>query len=224
GPAAQATPGSGIPAAYAALAEGRIGAPMPPRPPTAVSAEPEDESAYVTWLPSGFDGGSAVTGYTVACSSGAKATVSAADFQATGHVVFDDLENGRAVSFTVSAINGTGAGAASLPSAGVTPLRKRHLRPPAAPAGATLSRLTQGSRVFITPPATDGGSPIIAYSLVSSPDGTRIEIAGLDVIHADPAHLVDRTFADFTPPPGAVVSIAARTVAGEGPSAILKLP
>jgi hypothetical protein len=73
----------------------------------------------------------------------------------------------------------------------------------------------------VTPPAGDGGSPILSYTVTQGPAGKPIVIEGLDVIHADAAHPVTRTLQGFVPAPGSAVSVAAQNVAGEGKPALL---
>src|SRR5471030_2146595 len=66
------------------------------------------------------NGGSAITGYTVA-SNPAGGVDSNAGTTGTSHVV-TGLTNGTAYNFTVRATNALGTGAASLPSNSVTPV------------------------------------------------------------------------------------------------------
>jgi hypothetical protein len=213
----------GVPPAYQFLLEEKLAAPTVPTPPDDVAAEAEDGFAYVTWVPSGLDGGSPVTGYVVLASNGAKASVSSNDFQGKGYMVFDGLENNRAVTFTVTAVNAQGAGAASLPTAAVKPARKRKLRPPPAPASVSVTPVRGGLEVRIVPAAADGGSPVVAYAVASAPDPVRNVLEGLDVVRADAAHPVVRRIEGFPPENSASVSIAGLNAAGEGEAAVVKL-
>ncbi len=221
---AAAPPGeSGVTPAYSSILGVKFSAPTTPRPPADVSAEAEDGFAYVTWIPSCLDGGSSVTAYSVAASTGAKASVSPGDFQAKGYMVFGGLENGRPVAFTVSAVSALGSGPPSLATAAVTPAHKRKLRPPQAPASVSLAAGKAGLSVRITPPASDGGSPVTAYTLSAGPSGRQVVIEGLDVIHADAAHPMLRTL-DGSPLEGAPeVSVAARNAAGEGKPVVVRV-
>ncbi|HZZ20366.1 MAG TPA: hypothetical protein VFE25_13400 [Opitutaceae bacterium] len=215
-PAAQSD--AGVPAAYQSLLEEQVGSPTVPQPPNAVSAEAEDQFAYVTWIPSCLDGGSAVTGYTVASSLGAKTTVSAEDFQAKGYVVMGDLEDGSAVTFTVTATNSLGSSPASLPTAAVKPLRKRKLRSPKPPTAVSVTKGASGVRVRITPPPSDGGSPVISY-VVSSGKDEKDVLEGLDVVRADATHPVERRIDVVS----ASISVTATNTSGEGDPAVVKL-
>jgi hypothetical protein len=211
----------GISQDYRALEDERFSGATIPRPPTDVSAEAEDEFAYVTWIPCCRDGGSPVQSYTVASSGGTKVTVAAATFEKSGYVTVEALDDGHPVSFTVSASNALGTSAPSLATANVTPRQKRKLRAPPAPASVSLTAGPGGSTLLVTPPAGDGGSPIVSYTVTPSPAGKPILIEGLDVIHADGSHPVTRALQGFVPAPGSTVSVTATNAAGEGKPAVL---
>lgn len=88
-----------------------------PGAPTEVSGSPGNNSATVSWLAPGSDGGSPVTSYTVSSSPGGfSCTTSTRTCTVTG------LTNGNAYTFTVSATNAAGTGAASIASAPVVPV------------------------------------------------------------------------------------------------------
>ena len=93
------------------------GAPMPPGPPTAVSAAGWDTSALVSWSPPVSDGRAAITKYTATSAPGGKTCTSAGGL---GCYV-GGLTNGQAYTFTVTATNNVGTGPASDPPAGATP-------------------------------------------------------------------------------------------------------
>ena len=89
----------------------------PPGPPLDVRAVPGDASAEVTWSPPTSSGTFAVTAYRVTPSLGGNGCVT------TGlSCVVTGLSNGTTYTFTVSAESPVGWGAASAPSAGVTPM------------------------------------------------------------------------------------------------------
>jgi hypothetical protein len=92
-------------------------APVVPDAPGGVGASAGDGAATVTWSAPPSDGGSAVTGYTVASSDGRTSAVSALATSAT----VGGLMNGVAYTFTVAATNAVGTGPASAPSVAVTP-------------------------------------------------------------------------------------------------------
>jgi len=209
--------GTGLPAAYRSLLDVRFRALTTPRPPSHVSAEAVDTAAYVTWIPSCQDGGAPVLYYTVSSSTGATLVVPAGDFQAKGYVVFTELENGHGVTFAVSAANRVGSSPPSPPTANVTPGHRKRLKAPQSPAWERLSQGAEGATVRISPPGSDGGSPVVAYVVAPAPGGPKTVLEGLDVIHCDPAHPLVRTVEGLVLGPGSTV--AARTAAGEGPPA-----
>jgi hypothetical protein len=222
GPEAAPADGAGIPQDFRALTEESFGTPTVPNPPTDVATEAEDGFAYVTWVPNCQDGGSPVESYVVSTSGGTKATATAQEIEERGYVRVSDLDNGQAVSFTVSAVNALGASAPSLPTATVKPQRKRRLKAPAAPAAVSVTTGKAGSTVLITPPDSDGGSPVVSYAVSAGPASPPIVIEGLDVIRPDAANPVRRTLAGLAPPPGSAFSVVAENTLGDSkPAAIV---
>jgi len=214
---------AGVSPAYQALLAERFCGPTTPRPPGNVSAEPGDRLAYVTWDPPCLDGGSPVASYAIASSGGARITVSAAEFRARGYAVFGDLENGHAVNFTVTAANATGASPPSLATANVVPARKKKLKPPQPPRAASVEHGDGEVRIQIAPPASDGGSPVLAYIFATVPSGKRVSLEGWDVIHAGAAVPVQRTLSGYPMVPGSTIAISATNAAGEGKPVILRV-
>jgi len=212
---------TGVPASYQSIVDQQVGAPTIPQPPGGVAAEAEDQFAYVTWMPACLEGGSPVTSYTVACSTGATMTISSEDFQAKGYVVMADLDNGHPVTFTVSAANAVGSSPPSLATAAVKPLRKRKLKAPPQPASVSVTTGPNGARLTIVPGASDGGSPVVSYSL--DYQGNHDVLEGLDVIHADASHPVQRRIDGVSLSHSASVSVLATNAAGDGDPLVIKL-
>jgi hypothetical protein len=223
GPASIPSEEIGISLDYRELEDERFWSMTAPMPPNAVSASAGDGSAYVTWIPNCRDGGFAVESYTVESSGGAKMTVEASEFERTGYVVMADLANGRPVSFTVSAANSAGAGPPSPASADVTPRQSRRLRTPSAPMQVAVTTGAAGASVQISPPASDGGSPILSYRVKVAEGGAPVVIEGLDVIHSDAAHPVTRTLHGIAPAAGSTVSVVAVNAAGIGKPAVVAI-
>jgi hypothetical protein len=155
----------------------------------------------------------------VSSSAGAKATVSARDFEEKGYVMVEGLENGQAVSFTVSAVSAQGASPPSLPTADVKPLHKRKLKPPAPPASVSVAAAKSGAVIRIAPPPSNGGSPVVSYSVEAGQAPVLVE--GLDVIHSDGSSPLSRTLPGPPPPPGSTVAVAASNAAGAGKPAVV---
>ncbi len=76
------------------------------------------------------------------------------------------MTNGTAYTFTVTATNTVGTGPPSAASNSITPAGL-----PGAPIIGTATTGDARATVTFTPPASDGGSPIIEYTATSSPGG-----------------------------------------------------
>ena len=123
----------------------------PPNTPTAVTATPGNASASVVFTPPGFNGGSAITGYTATCGTSAASG-------AGPPLVVNGLANGVAVNCSVVATNIQGNSASSAPVS-VTPRTV-----PDAPTGVTATPGNNQATVSFTAPASNGGSTISGYT------------------------------------------------------------
>ncbi len=135
-----------------------------PGPPTGANATAGNAQATVTFSAPGSNGGSPILGYTVISSPGGFAASIAGAVPAP--VVVSGLANGTTYTFVVLANNSIGNGPLSGASNAVTPATLPG-RPTAASAIAGNAQAT----VSFTPPASDGGSAITAYTVTSSPGG-----------------------------------------------------
>jgi len=120
--------------------------------------------ATVTFTPPASDGGSAITGYTVA-SSPAGGIDSSAGTTGLSHII-TGLANGTAYTFTVIATNAAGPGLPSSASSSVIPATV-----PGAPTMRTVSGGNAQATVTFTAPAATGGSAITGYTVTSKPAG-----------------------------------------------------
>ena len=135
--------------------------PLPvPDAPTGVAAVRGDMETTVTWT-APADNGTPITTYTVMSSPDAR-TCS----WTTGPLscTVTALTNGTPYTFTVTATNGTGEGPGSIASTAVTPAGL-----PDAPTITTVVG-TDGAAVVTWSAPADNGSPVIAYTVTSSPD------------------------------------------------------
>lgn len=115
----------------------------------------------VSFTPPASDGGGGIQSYTAVSSPGGiTATGINSPIQVTG------LTIGSSYTFTVYATNSLGNGPASDPSNAVIPAPVPS--PPQTPSAAPLD---QAAYVSCLPPASDGGSPIVSYTVTSSPGG-----------------------------------------------------
>ncbi len=139
-----------------------------PSAPTGVVAVPGNAQASISWTPSASTGGSSIQGYTVTASPGGR-TCSTVGTSCT----VTSLTNGTPHTFTVVAVNAAGSSAPSAPSSAVTPAAL-----PGPPTGALAVAGTQQATITWTAPASNGGSPIIGYTVTSSPGSLTCSTAG----------------------------------------------
>jgi len=140
-----------------------------PGPPTAVATTSSNAEATVTWSAPTANGGTAVTGYSVAwisnvsqgmTSGSANVAASATSYRLTG------LQNGAIYTFTVSATNAAGTGTAS---ASVAAMPYTRAGPPANLTAVALP----GGQVHLNwaPPGDNGGATVTGYRIERRVDG-----------------------------------------------------
>ncbi|MFN8125723.1 MAG: fibronectin type III domain-containing protein [Candidatus Nanopelagicales bacterium] len=134
-----------------------IRVPTDPGPPRSVVATPGNSRVVVRWLPPLDDGGLPIDGYRVTAAPGGRTCVTAG----ARTCVVTGLTNGDTYRFRVVATN-TGPdgdfGAASPPSAGVTPAG-----PPTAPRTVTAVAGRRSATVTWLPPSDSGGTSVTGY-------------------------------------------------------------
>jgi hypothetical protein len=147
--------GTSAPAAISNVTPGTVpGIPSNPR------ATPGDGQATVSFSAPASTGGAPITGYIVTPSGGG------APVQATSSpVTIPGLINGTTYTFTVAAVNQFGTGPA-VTSNSITPSGV-----PGAPVNVSAAAGDGQATISFMPPASNGGSPILGYTAVSSPGG-----------------------------------------------------
>jgi uncharacterized repeat protein (TIGR01451 family) len=134
-----------------------------PGAPTSVSATAGIAQATVSFVAPASNGGAAISGYTATSSpQGRTGTCSSSPCTVTG------LDNGQSYSFSVTATNSVGTGAASTASSSITTPAV-----PGAPSAVVAAATgTNGqASVSFSAPASTGGSAILDYTATSSPGG-----------------------------------------------------
>jgi hypothetical protein len=143
----------------------------PPSAPVGVTATAGNVQATVTWSAPTSNGSSVITGYSVTSSPGGVTctTTGALTCIVTG------LTNGTPYKFSVTATNVAGTGPASVASTAITPTA---ITAPAAPTAVAATAGNSQATVSWTAPASNGGSAITAYTVISSPGGLRCTTSG----------------------------------------------
>jgi GH25 family lysozyme M1 (1,4-beta-N-acetylmuramidase) len=164
---------------WKSLSDGRPATAWPaqvPGPPQSVTARAAAGRATVTWMP-GDSGSRAITAYRVTASpGGASVVVDSTHFSTT----MTGLTNGTAYTFTVRAINGVGAGAASLPTAAVTPMIPTKLTMKV--AAASVYGQTLPVQVTLTRPDTGAAMANQTVKIQTRPVGTSTWSSPVSVV------------------------------------------
>ena len=181
-----------------------------PGAPTNVVATAGNVSASVAWTPPTSTGGAQLISYTVTADPGGQ-TVAVAGNKTSA--IVPGLSNGTQYTFSVHATNGVGVGAESDASNAVTPEAQ-----PGAPTAVQGVAGTGQVDLSWTPPANDGGSPILGYSIKQSgdcgPNGPlcATATAAADATSVTVAGLLNGTSYSFT--------VHATNAIGNGPESV----
>jgi hypothetical protein len=173
-----------------------------------------------------FEGTSPVQSYTVTSSAGDQVTVSAEAFRKTTVVRVPGLVNGTGYTFTVSARNGAGASSASLPSRPVTPAAPATAPTvPRAPVSVSARAGDRNASIhFKDPsaggtPSSDGGLPILSYTITAQPGGRTVTFAGRTVTTLGSSHTTFTVLGDLANGTAYTVSVTANNAVGSSPPA-----
>jgi hypothetical protein len=131
-----------------------------PQPPTEVMGVPGDGSIALSWKPPAFDGGAAITGYTVSYATGPNGpwTAFISDPKKTSATA-SGLKNGTPYWLQVYATNVAGAGSPAFVQGSITPRTA-----PLAPQDIALNPGNAKITVTWTAPLFDGGAPVTGYT------------------------------------------------------------
>lgn len=143
-----------------------------PSAPRTVTATPGNAQAVVSFLPPLNTGNAPILRYTVLSNPGFLQTTGT-----TAPITVTGLTNGTSYTFMVFATNSVGNSPQSLPSAAVTPITV-----PSAPTAVSATAGNAQATISFTAPTSDGGSPILSYTVTSSPDGLTATGSGSPIV------------------------------------------
>jgi hypothetical protein len=149
----------------------------------------------LTFTAPASNGGVPVQSYTAVSSPGG---ITATSGNGTPRIQVTGLTLGTSYTFTVYATNPTGNGPPSAPSNAVTP--EPAPSPPQVPGAAAVDIAPPppsdlgAAYVSCLPPASDGGSPIVSYTVTSSPGGITATGSSCPVLVTGPTAGTTYTF------------------------------
>ncbi|MGA3149505.1 MAG: fibronectin type III domain-containing protein [Acidimicrobiales bacterium] len=139
-----------------------------PDAPTIGTATGGNAQASVAFTPPANDGGASILQYTVTATDSTTPANGNQVVSGSGSpIVVTGLTNGDSYTFTVTATNSAGTGAASGASNAVVPATV-----PDAPTIGTATGGDAQASVTFTPPADDGGSSILHYTVTATDSTT----------------------------------------------------
>ena len=186
----------------AVVTPGNPSAPSAPGTPTASAGA---GSATVAWTAPASPGSSAITGYTVTSNPGGRTCTTSGALTCT----VTGLTPGTAYTFTVTATNSVGTGAASAASNSVTPTGVV----PGAPTGVAATAGNASALVSWTAPGLNGGSAITSYTVTS-----QSSLFGTPVRTCTTTGATSCTVTGLTNGISYTFTVAAANSAGTGPS------
>lgn len=196
----------------------RFDRPSAPEPPSRVAVAAGDGAAWVTWSPSVFEGGAPVESYAVTASTGAHATISAADFRTYAFVKVPGVANGKETTFTVTARNANGSSVASMPSLAVTPSDRPGAQLGAPQKASVLVSNGKASIHFQAPVQKRGETPpVLGYAVTISPGGRKVIFNGRGAVGLDGTHTTFGVIDGLKAGETYTFGVAAITPYGESP-------
>ena len=140
---------------------------VPPTDVTAVAQVGSAGSAIVSWTAPGYNGGSAVTNFTVTTTDVTQDSQSSSTCSTPlDSCTVTGLTNGDFYVFQVTATYGSATSPSSEPSNSVRPSNV-----PGSPTNVVATAYNSSALVTWQPPSSNGGLPVTSYTVTASPGG-----------------------------------------------------
>jgi fibronectin-binding autotransporter adhesin len=144
-----------------------------PGAPGNVVGSAGNQQIAASWNAPASDGGSPITGYVATATPVGGGTSASCTTSGAVTCTIAGLVNGVAYQLSVVASNAIGSGPAGTAAVNVTPFGA-----PGAPTGVQVQVNGTTATISWTPPANDGGVPIISYTVTANPGGATCTVTG----------------------------------------------
>ena len=186
-----------------------------PNPPEALAIKAGDTFATMTWNPPSVSNGGTVTGYNVTAVNITSSADTPSPIMAySTSFVFPGLINGNTYEFSVTTVNGSGE---STPSGTVS------IVPLAIPSPPVIRTVVAGSKSITLTwsiPASDGGSAVTSYNIVSVYTINPVTIRNID----PDLTRITYTIGGLTPGVAYVFFVTARNALGSSINSVSSAP
>ncbi len=154
--------------------------PVPPGMPVIGTATPGNAQAQVSFGVPASNGGSAIIDYTVTCTASGQTTRTGT--AANGPITVTGLANNVTYSCSVTARNAAAANMGIGPASSALDVTPAAVTVPGAPTIGIPDELDGAASIVFSPPASNGGSAILGYTVTCNPGMKTASAAGSPIL------------------------------------------